>query len=38
MTTAAVRQRVSTLDERTSGWVIGGARILAGLLWLSNLH
>jgi len=36
--TTAMRQRVSGLDERTSGWVIGGARILAGLLWLANLH
>ncbi len=33
-----MRQRVSGVDERTSGWVIGGVRILAGLLWLSNLH
>ncbi|MDQ3312111.1 MAG: VWA domain-containing protein [Actinomycetota bacterium] len=36
--TTAMHQRVSGLDERTSGWVIGGARILAGLLWLANLH
>ena len=36
--TTAVRTRSSALVERASGWVIGGARILAGLLWLANLH
>ena len=36
--TSAFRQHVTAVDERASGWVIGGARILAGLLWLANLH
>jgi thiosulfate dehydrogenase [quinone] large subunit len=36
--TSALRQRVSDIDRRAPGWVIGGARILVGLLWLANLH
>ena len=34
----ALRQRVADVDRVAPGWVIGGARILAGLLWLANLH
>ena len=33
-----MRARAGDVDQRASGWVIGGARILAGLLWLANLH
>ena len=29
---------VAGSDERVRGWVIGGVRILTGLLWLANLH
>ncbi len=36
--TTTVRARVSALDERAHSWVIGGVRILAGLVWLANLH
>jgi len=36
--TAALRARAGDFDQRASGWVIGGVRILAGLLWLANLH
>jgi uncharacterized membrane protein YphA (DoxX/SURF4 family) len=30
--------RAKALDEKMSGLVIGGVRILAGLLWLANIH
>jgi len=36
--TSTVRQRAADLDQRVSGSVIGGVRILVGLLWLANLH
>ena len=36
--TSAVRQRAADIDDQVSGWVIGGVRILAALLWLANLH
>ncbi|MBA3606334.1 MAG: DoxX family membrane protein [Acidimicrobiia bacterium] len=36
--TSALPQRVTGFDQRASGWLIGGARIMAGLLWLANLH
>jgi uncharacterized membrane protein YphA (DoxX/SURF4 family) len=34
----ALINRAKALDEQVSGWVIGGVRILAGLLWLANIH
>jgi uncharacterized membrane protein YphA (DoxX/SURF4 family) len=34
----ALTARAKALDEQASGWVIGGVRILAGLLWLANIH
>lgn len=36
--TSALRQRVTIIDRHAPGWVIGGVRILTGLLWLANLH
>jgi len=34
----SIRQRAVTLDERLRGGVLGGARIVVGLMWLANLH
>lgn len=36
--TATASSTSGTLDEHVRGGVIGGVRILAGLLWLANLH
>lgn len=36
--TTALRHSFVEIDRRAPGWVIGGARILVGLLWLANLH
>jgi len=36
--TSALNRHVAAMDEPASGWIIGGARILTGLLWLANLH
>jgi thiosulfate dehydrogenase (quinone) large subunit len=35
---ASVQQRATVLDERIRGGVLGGARIIVGLMWLANLH
>jgi hypothetical protein len=35
---SSVKQRAEKLDRQASGFVIGGVRILAGLLWLANIH
>jgi thiosulfate dehydrogenase [quinone] large subunit len=36
--TVALGGRAVSLGDRMSGGVIGGVRILAGLLWLANVH
>ena len=35
---SSLKQRILAVDEQASGFVIGGVRILAGLLWLANIH
>jgi thiosulfate dehydrogenase (quinone) large subunit len=35
---ASIQQRATALDERLRGGVLGGARIIVGLMWLANLH
>lgn len=35
---STLKQRVVAVDQQASGFVIGGVRILAGLLWLANIH
>ena len=34
----SVRERLIRLDHSARRWLIGGVRILVGLLWLANLH
>jgi len=38
MTTTTLPPKEKTIDERVRNGVIGGVRILTGLLWLANLH
>lgn len=35
---ASTTQRLTKLEDQARGWIIGGVRILAGLLWLANIH
>lgn len=35
---ASVRQLAATADARLRGGILGGARIVVGLMWLANLH
>ncbi len=35
---ASITHRLTRLEDQARGWIIGGVRILAGLLWLANIH
>lgn len=35
---ASITHRLTRLEDHARGWIIGGVRILAGLLWLANIH